>query len=265
MKHLVLAGIEQGRTHWLHHGTSDDDAEGLPRDKRVRVHTLLLSDLHLGTDAARAEAAIATLNTFWFDQIVLNGDVFENLDFTRLPKRHWKLLSRIRKLSDPDRLVTEAWVRGNHDVGIIEVMSHLVGVPVYSEYRWEYAGRTYLAIHGDQFDSAVGRSPAATRWLGIVHRPLRALDPKNRHLIAWLLKRVSAWRRELTRVQEGAVRYARKRGVQTVFCGHTHEPVDTVVHGIRYMNSGSWTEDPCSFITVGEDGPSLHMVRQVTV
>jgi UDP-2,3-diacylglucosamine pyrophosphatase LpxH len=264
MKYLTLAGTEQGRTYWLHCGTSEDDAEGLPGDKRVHVHTLLLSDLHLGTDAARAEAVIATLNTFWFDQIVLNGDVFESLDFTRLPKRHWKVLSRIRKLSDPDRAVTEAWVRGNHDIGIIEVMSHLVGVPVFSEYRWEHAGRSYLAIHGDQFDSAIGRSPAATRWLGIAHRPLRALDPRNRHLLAWLLKRVSVWRRESVRVQEGAVRHARKRGVQTVICGHTHEPADLMVDGIRYMNSGSWTEDPCSFITIGDDGPSLHMVRQAT-
>jgi len=47
MKYLTLAGTEQGRTYWLHHGTSDDDAEGLPGNKRVHVHTLLLSDLHL--------------------------------------------------------------------------------------------------------------------------------------------------------------------------------------------------------------------------
>ena len=89
----------------------------------------------------------------------------------------------------------------------------IFGVPVYSEYRWEREGRTYLAIHGDQFDSAVGRSAAATHWLSIFHRLLRALDPKNRHVLAWLLKRGSAWRRELTRVKDGAVRHARKRGV----------------------------------------------------
>lgn len=262
MRHLVFAGIENGRVQWHCRDTGEDDSSGLPRDQRVRVHTLLLSDLHLGTVATRAEAVIATLNTFWFDQIVLNGDVFESLDFTRLPKRHWKVLSRIRKLSDPDRQVTEAWVRGNHDTGIIDVMSHLVGVPVFNEYRWEHAGRAYLAIHGDQFDSAIGSSPVATRWLGILHSPLRALDPKNRHLVAWLLRRVSAWRRESARVQEGAIRHARKRGVQTVICGHTHVAADVVGDGIRYLNSGSWVADPCSFVTVGDEGPSLHTVRQ---
>ncbi len=264
MRHLVFGGMENGVTHWLHRDTGDDDADALPRESRVRVHTLVLSDLHLGTAAARADAIIATLNTFWFDQIVLNGDVFENLDFTRLPKRHWKVLSRIRKLSDPDRDVAEAWVRGNHDIEIIDVMSHLVGLPVYSEYRWEHQGRAYLAIHGDQFDTAIGRSPVATRWLGLMHQPLRALDPKNRHIVAWFIKRVSAWRREAARVREGAVKHARKSGVQIVLCGHTHAPADTTVDGVRYLNSGSWTEDPCSFITVDDHGPKLHLVKTVS-
>ncbi len=261
MRRLVYAGVEDGKIQWDCRETGGQDSGGDSSERRVHVHTLLLSDLHLGTAATRAEAVMAALNTFHFDQIVLNGDVFESLDFSRLPKRHWKVLSRIRKLSDPDRPVKEAWVRGNHDTGIIDVMSHLVGVPVFGEYRWEHAGRSYLAIHGDQFDSAVGSSPVATRWLGIMHSPLRALDPKNRHLVAWLLRRVSAWRRESSRVRDGAVRYARKRGVQTVICGHTHVPVDTLVDGIRYLNSGSWITDPCSFITVGDDGPSLNMVR----
>jgi UDP-2,3-diacylglucosamine pyrophosphatase LpxH len=261
MRHLTFAGVEKGRTQWLYQDADGEDAVEVSPEKRVRVHTLLLSDLHLGTIATRADALIATLNTFWFDQIVLNGDVFDNLDLARLPKRHWKVLSRIRKLSDPDRAVTEAWVRGNHDTGIIDVMSHLVGVPVFSEYRWEHAGRAYLAIHGDQFDSAIGSSPLATRWLGIIHAPLRALDPGNRHFVAWFLKRVSGWRRESERVRQGAVRHARKRDVQTVICGHTHEPDDVTVDGIRYLNSGSWTEEPCSFVTVSDDGPSLHVIR----
>lgn len=264
MRHLTFAGVEQGRSVWTCHDSGDGESDGLPRDQREHVHTLLLSDLHLGTDATRAEAVIATLNTFWFEQIVLNGDVFENLDFNRLPKRHWKVLSRIRKLSDPDRAVTEAWVRGNHDIGIIDVMSHLVGVPVYSEYHWEHGGHRYLAIHGDQFDSAIGRSPVATRWLGIIHTPLRALDPRNRHVVGWFLRQVSTWRRESARVRDGAVRHARRQGVQTVICGHTHESDDTTLDGVRYINSGSWTQDECSFVTVGDDGAKLHVVRPAT-
>jgi UDP-2,3-diacylglucosamine pyrophosphatase LpxH len=260
MRHLEPIGAERTRRLWRYRGLEDDGGD--PRRPPLEhVHTLILSDLHLGSPVTRAGAVIATLNTFSFEQIILNGDVFDSLDFSRLPKQHWKVLSRIRKLTSPDRPLIEAWVRGNHDLGIIDVMSHLVGIPVFNEYRWEHRGNRYLAMHGDQFDSVIGRSPVATRWLGLLHQPLRALDPENRHVVAWMLKRVAAWRRESARVMEGAVRQARRRSVQTVICGHTHEATDATIDGIRYLNGGSWTQDPCSFVTVGDEGPVLHEVR----
>jgi UDP-2,3-diacylglucosamine pyrophosphatase LpxH len=87
-----------------------------------------------------------------------------------------------------------------------------------------------------------------------------------RHLVfAGVENGRTQWRRESEGVLHGAVRHARKRGVQTVICGHTHEPVDETVDGIRYINSGSWTEEPCSFVTVGDDGPSLHIIRHAAL
>ncbi len=47
------------------------------------------------------------------------------------------------------------WVEGNHDYGLAQMMSHLVGVPVYQEYLWESEGERYLAIHGHQFDNFI--------------------------------------------------------------------------------------------------------------
>lgn len=259
MRQLEPVGAEQGRRWWRYRDI-EDTVGTLPRPPTEHVHTLILSDLHLGSPVSRAGAVIATLNTFSFEQIILNGDVFDSLDFSRLPKRHWKVLSRIRKLTSPERPMTEAWVRGNHDLGIIDVMSHLVGIPVFTEYQWTHRGRSYLAIHGDQFDSIMGSSPVITRWLGLLHHPLRALDPENRHVVAWLLKRVASWRRESARVMNGAVRHARRRAVQTVICGHTHEAANLNVDGIHYLNGGSWTQDPCSFVTIGDQGPVLHEV-----
>ena len=43
-------------------------------------------------------------------------------------------------------------MEGNHDRGLSNIMSHLVGVKVYEEYEWEFEGRHHLAIHGHQFD-----------------------------------------------------------------------------------------------------------------
>src|ERR1700682_1867540 len=109
--------------------------------------TLIISDLHLGSDISRAKEALAFLQSRRFKRLILLGDIFSDLNFRRLTKEHWKFLSYIRKLSNPKRGIEVVWVEGNHDQGLSAVMSHLVGVRVYEEYVWEFGGRRHLAIH----------------------------------------------------------------------------------------------------------------------
>ena len=117
--------------------------------------TLILSDLHLGADMSRAREALRVLRENRFRRLILLGDIFADLNFGRLKKEHWKFLGFIRKLSNPKRNVEVVWVEGNHDHGLAEIMSHLVGVRVYHEYQWEYQGLRHLAVHGHQFDGFV--------------------------------------------------------------------------------------------------------------
>src|SRR5438105_2323753 len=120
-----------------------------------RSGTLIISDLHLGSDLSRAREALAFLQSRKFSRLILLGDIFSDLNFRRLTKEHWRFLSYIRKLSNPRRKIEVVWVEGNHDHGLAEVMSHLVGVPVYQQYAWEESGKRNLAIHGHQFDRFV--------------------------------------------------------------------------------------------------------------
>src|SRR5437764_4518738 len=117
--------------------------------------TLIIWDLHLGSDISRANAALKVLKESSFRRLILLGDIFCDLDFRRLTKPHWKFLSYIRKLSNPKRGIEVVWVEDNHDRGLSQVMSHLVGVKVYEEYTWSFAGHRHLAIHGHQFDRFV--------------------------------------------------------------------------------------------------------------
>jgi hypothetical protein len=49
----------------------------------------------------------------------------------------------------------------------------------------------------------------------------------------------------------GAVEFARSRGCNAVTCGHTHLPLVAEVDGVRYINSGTWTEQPpCPFVSL---------------
>src|SRR5256885_2541050 len=115
-------------------------------------NTLILSDLHLGAETSHAREATRVLKENRFRRLILLGDIFADLNFARLTKEHWKFLGQIRKLSNPKRQVEVVWVEGNHDHGLTNIMSHLVGVRVYQEYVWDYQGVHHLAIHGHQFD-----------------------------------------------------------------------------------------------------------------
>ena len=58
--------------------------------------------------------------------------MFDSIDFRRLSKNHWKVLSLIRKLSDQIDII---WLYGNHD-GSAEIISHLLGVTVKKITFW---------------------------------------------------------------------------------------------------------------------------------
>src|SRR3984885_15492417 len=138
--------------------------------------TLILSDVHLGADTSRAREATRVLKENHFQRLILLGDIFADLNFRRLTKDHWKFLGYIRKLSNPKRGVEVIWVEGNHDQGLTEVMSHLVGIKVYEEYVWDFDGRRHLAIHGHQFDRFLVNNWLLSSVNTFLHLQLQKLD-----------------------------------------------------------------------------------------
>ena len=87
-----------------------------------RFDTVIISDLHLGSEVSRASDALELLQSVQFSRLILLGDIFADLNFNRLTKEHWKFLGYIRKLSNPKNDIEVAWVEGNHDHGLTEIM-----------------------------------------------------------------------------------------------------------------------------------------------
>jgi UDP-2,3-diacylglucosamine pyrophosphatase LpxH len=54
-----------------------------------------------------------------------------------------------------------------------------------------------------------------------------------------------------------AVNCAVENGYEAVTCGHTHYPEDRLINGIRYINTGAWTESPTYYLLVTDDILSL--------
>jgi len=221
--------------------------------------TLILSDLHLGSEMSRAREATRVLRENSYRRLILLGDIFADLNFGRLKKEHWKFLSTIRKLSNPKRGVEVVWVEGNHDHGLTEIMSHLVGVRVYQEYRWNYQGLLHIAVHGHQFDSFVINNLRFNYLFGtLLYLQLQKWDSKSQRLTRFLDRLNTSWLRMSSKVSDGALAHARRHEACRIFCGHTHAALHRSQDGIDYYNSGSWIDTRPTYITVGEEGVQIH-------
>jgi UDP-2,3-diacylglucosamine pyrophosphatase LpxH len=221
--------------------------------------TLILSDLHLGADMSRAREAMRVLQRNCYRRLILNGDIFADLNFARLKKEHWKFLGFIRKLSNPKRNVEVVWVEGNHDHGLTQIMSHLVGVRAYHEYSWEYQGLRHIAVHGHQFDSFGVNNVRFNYLFGtLLYLQLQKWDTKSKMLTRFLDRLNTRWLRLSTKVAAGALAHARHHQAARIFCGHTHAALHRHEDGIDYYNSGSWIDDRPKYITVGEEGVQIH-------
>ena len=220
--------------------------------------TLILSDLHLGSDLSHAQEATQMLRQNSFRRLILLGDIFSDLNFRRLTKDHWKFLSYIRKLSNPKRNVEIVWVEGNHDQGLASLMSHLVGVKVYQEYAWEFEGRQHLAVHGHQFDRFVVNNLLLSSVGSFLHLQLQKWDFKNKRFSRFVDLLNTRWLRLSAKVAEGAIAHARLRQADRVFCGHTHIALNRAEDGVEYYNTGCWTDHKTTYVTVGSDGVRIH-------
>jgi UDP-2,3-diacylglucosamine pyrophosphatase LpxH len=224
--------------------------------------TLILSDVHLGSDCSRAHDATRVLKENRFRRLILLGDIFADLNFGRLTKEHWRFLGYIRKLSNPKRKVEVVWVEGNHDRGLTNVMSHLVGVKVYQQFAWEYAGLRHLAIHGHQFDGFQVNSLRLSHLGTLLYLQLQRLDLKGKPLARLIDRLNTRWLRMSPKVASGALSHARLHGVDRIFCGHTHEALQREQDGIHYYNVGGWTDSRPTYLTIDQEGVRIHEYRE---
>ena len=224
----------------------------------ITSDAVIISDLHLGSGVCQAKSLVGFLEGIHHRRIrtqrlILNGDVFDSIDFRRLKKSHWKVLSLLRKLSDEIEVV---WVCGNHD-GTADIVSHLLGLEVVDEIVVPSGDKKVLFLHGHQFDQFIERHPFATRFADNLYRLIQRVD--RSHRFAKMAKRRSkTFLRSTEKIRAGAVNRAKELGADVVCCGHTHLPVAFPDDPLPYFNSGCWTETPCHYLTLADGVVTLH-------
>ncbi len=228
-------------------------AEGRDPGAVLPYDCIVISDLHLGSEMCQAKLLeeFLTWAATRTRELVINGDVFDDLNFKRLTKRHFACLKVIRRNSDRDdfRLI---WIRGNHD-GPADIISHIVGVDILDEYVYDNGQIQLLILHGDQFDTIITDHKLLTDIACGIFYFIQKWAPHKTS--RWIRRITKRFQRNSELVQQRAIDYARSKGYRFVTCGHTHLPLTAEVDGVRYFNTGTWIEHPpCPFLAViGDD------------
>ncbi len=217
------------------------------------VDTLIVSDIHLGSDMCRAEKLEKIIKSYKVKRLILNGDIFDNLNLKRLHTEHWDVLSRIRKISKKCDVI---WIHGNHD-SYVKEFSELLGVKVYKKYSWRSKGKKFMAIHGHQFDRLLHKNFIISGIATFFYHIIQRFDTKNRTISHWIKRTNKSWLRLSDQVMRGALLYAKLNNVQIIFCGHTHIAKKEEKGEITYYNSGTWDAKPSYYITVNKSEVEL--------
>jgi UDP-2,3-diacylglucosamine pyrophosphatase LpxH len=222
----------------------------------LRVRTVWISDLHLGTPGCRAEALLDFLRHVECETLFLVGDVIDGWQLRRSwywPQSHNDVVQKVlRKARKGTRVI---YVPGNHDEFARRYAAHnFGGVDVVDDWMHHTAdGRRLWVTHGDLFDGVI----QCARWLALAGDNLytvtlqlnRALNSLRARLGLpyWSLSRYLKLRvkravRYLADYEQALVREARARGADGVVCGHIHHAELREVDGITYANDGDWVE-----------------------
>ena len=177
--------------------------------------------------------------------MILNGDVFDSIDFRRLKRRHWQVLSLLRNIS---ARIPITWVCGNHD-GPAEEISHLLGVEVRDEYQFVSYDRTVLVLHGHQFDDFITAYPRITFFADVAYRFLQWVDRTHR-VARYAKSNTKVFLRCIEKIRNESIAYASLKNADIVCCGHTHHAEMVEEGRVTYVNSGCWTESPPTYLTV---------------
>ena len=223
-----------------------------------KINTLIISDIHLGSNVSRADKVIDTLSKYRFKQLILLGDIFDDLDFKHLSDHHWNLISLFRKLSQKTKVV---WVEGNHDRGLAQVMAAMVGIKVYKNYSWKYHDKLCLAIHGHQFDHFLIDNPIISYIASRLYIFIQGIDFKDYRISNFIKRKSKGWLRISKKVTNSAILYGRLHGADYIFCGHTHRSAHKKKKDIEYFNSGCWTQSPSTYITFSNGNIRIKKVR----
>jgi UDP-2,3-diacylglucosamine pyrophosphatase LpxH len=216
------------------------------------MNAIVVSDLHIGSQYFLHQGFESFLENIPKDcELILNGDVIDDPNQILRPA-HQRILKLIDQVSCRQRVI---WVKGNHDNGYVpNGFKH-----IHFKTRYSIDDRLLIS-HGYDFDDIMPRSRMFIQSFKFMHDLMIKFGSKPVDVASYAKKFECLYKVLRDNVMKNAVNCALENGYEAVICGHTHYPEDRVYNGIRYMNTGSWTELPLFYFQMTESEMTLKKV-----
>ncbi len=231
-------------------------AQEMDETGELRLRTVWISDLHLGTPGCQAGPLLDFLRQVECETLYLVGDIIDGWQLRRQwfwPQQHNDVVQKLlRKVRKGTRVV---FVPGNHDEFARRYLGHSFGgIEVLGEAIHTTAdGRRLWVTHGDHFDGVIQcakwlaylgdwaytRALELNHWLNSARARLGLPYWSLSRYLKLKVKRAVAY---VDDFEAAVAREARARGLDGVVCGHIHHAELREIEGILYANDGDWVE-----------------------
>lgn len=234
----------------------------------MKVRSLFISDVHLGTRGCQAERLLELLRDYDSEHLFLVGDIIDfwamNRSIHWTPAQNTIVQKVLRRARHGEHVML---IPGNHDEALREYDGVSFGdILVANEHVHMAAdGRRYLVLHGDEFDQVTRYH----RWLAVlgdigynflvrangwISRLRRGLHiPGYWSLAGYAKRRVKSAVSFIFDFEDAVIHAVRERGLDGVICGHIHSATVKETDGITYINCGDWV-DSCTAIVEHMNG-----------
>lgn len=224
--------------------------------KRLRVRTVIISDVHLGTPGCKVREVNHFLRTVRCEKLILNGDIIDGWQLRRAgswTRAHTRFVRIVLKKLEK-RGTQIVYLRGNHDDILASFLPlEFENLEIAEDHVHEGVRGRYLVLHGDVFDTITRNFVFLSHlgdWgynvllrLNRLYNAWRAWRGKEYWSLSKAIKaRIKFAVSHVSDFEEHIARLARERRCTGVMCGHIHTPADKMIGDVHYLNSGDWVE-----------------------
>lgn len=231
------------------------------------IHTMFISDVHLGTPDCQAKLLSEALTKLAPKKLYLVGDIIDLAAMRRkavLPQDQQLLIGQFWQMSREGCEII--YIPGNHDAPLRKICGLKLGKLQIRRKAIHKTrdGRRFLVSHGDEFDGHVRIHPLMLLlgdhghqlllWLNRSYNKIRQwLNMPYRSLAAMIKQRFNTAQRYIQHFQDAACTEVKRQSLDGYIGGHIHQAGFAHRKGALYCNDGDWVEH-CTTLVETDSG-----------